>query len=384
MSNNAYRFYGVTETLSMLAQIAGQGYEDMSALANLIMLQELMLAEENALVCASSANLAVPAAPSLSARTAGSNETTVGANADFSVYVTATNLFGETTISPVATLSGGTSAGQVVDVTIAPSTGAMNYNIYVSTNAAPSRASAWLMGPGVGGVRFTLQGTPPSSGTNPPAADTGTGKPTRMEGVIPTLTGLSATAGVYPTSPINWQGGYINQSVGTHLSYQAIYTALENLWQSTTNNPGAFKADPAELISSGIDIANLSTDVISQGAATNYQLLINQSQTGDVTVGAAVSQFQNPLTRSILKLVVHPWYTQGNAELLSYQLPQTWTNVANAWEATMVQDYFSVAWPVTDVTYRYSCMFFGALVAHAPFYSAHLGGLQRSDQTPFQ
>lgn len=31
----------------MLAQIAGQGYEDLSALANLIMLQELMLASHN-------------------------------------------------------------------------------------------------------------------------------------------------------------------------------------------------------------------------------------------------------------------------------------------------------------------------------------------------
>ena len=37
--------------------------------------------------------------------------------------------------------------------------------------------------------------------------------------------------------------------------------------------------------------------------------------------------------------MVHPWYSQGNCELLSYQLPQTWTNVANAWEMTMVQDY---------------------------------------------
>lgn len=343
-----------------------------------------MLAEEYALICGSSANLAAPAAPTLAARTAGSNETTVGANSNFAVVVTATNLFGETVASADATLSGGTSAGQVVDVTIAPVTGAMNYNIYVSTNGSPARANEYLVATGVGGVKYTIQGTPPTSGTNPPSADTGTGKSTRMEGVIPTLTGVSANAGIYPTSPINWQGGYINQAVGTHLSYQAIYTALENLWQSTTNNPGAFKADPAELISSGIDIANLSTDVISQGAATNYQLLINQNQVGDVTVGAAVSQFQNPLTRSILKLVVHPWYTQGSADLLSYQLPQTWTNVANAWEATMVQDYFSIAWPVTDVTYRYSCMFFGALVAHAPFYSGHLGGLQQSDVTPFK
>ena len=62
-------------------------------------------------------------------------------------------------------------------------------------------------------------------------------------------------------------------------------------------------------------------------------------QVGDVTVGAAVSQFQNPLTRTLLKMVVHPWYPQGNATFLSYQLPQTWTNVANAWEMSTVQDY---------------------------------------------
>jgi hypothetical protein len=38
-------------------------------------------------------------------------------------------------------------------------------------------------------------------------------------------------------------------------------------------------------------------------------------------------------------MVVHPWYPQGNATFLSYQLPQTWTNVANAWEMSVVQDY---------------------------------------------
>ena len=40
-------------------------------------------------------------------------------------------------------------------------------------------------------------------------------------------------------------------------------------------------------------------------------------------------------------MVVHPWYAQGNA-VLSYQLPQSWTNVANAWEVSVVQDYVSI------------------------------------------
>jgi hypothetical protein len=353
-SNNLYKFLGITEQLSWLAQFAGQGYEDISALANLIMLQEMMLGEEYLMIAGSSANLTAPAAPTVAARTAGSNETAIGVNAHYSVYVTATNYFGETVVSSVGTVSGGTAAGQVVDVTIAPVTGAMNYNIYVSTASSPATATEYIAATGVGGIRYTLQGPAPSSGTNPPAADSGTGKSTRFEGVIPVLSGLSSQAGVYPTTPTNWIGGYYNNAVGTHLSYNAIYTALKALWQSTSNQPGAFKADPAELISSGVDIANLSTDVISQGAATNYQLFIQQNQVDGVTVGAAVSQFQNPLTRSLLKLVVHPWYTQGNATLLSYQLPQTWTNVANAWEMNMVQDYASIAWPVIDATFRYS------------------------------
>jgi hypothetical protein len=41
------------------------------------------------------------------------------------------------------------------------------------------------------------------------------------------------------------------------------------------------------------------------------------------------------------------------------------------------------AWPGIDVTWRYSLLLFGALVAHAPMYSAHLGGLQNSDVAPY-
>ena len=57
---------------------------------------------------------------------------------------------------------------------------------------------------------------------------------------------------------------------------------------------------------------------------------------------AAVAEFVNPVTRSTLKLTVHPWMSQGTALLMSYQLPQTWSHVDNAWEMTCVQDYVSV------------------------------------------
>lgn len=405
--NVPYRFFGLTEQLSWLAQFAGQGFEDVSALANLILLQEMMLAEEYAMIAATSAALATPAAPTVTVRTAGANEAALtGVTTNISVKVTAVNYYGETIASPT---SGNItwSAGQVADVQIAPVAGAQQYNIYVGTNSATSWylmvGTSTQSGTGtagstvysgtqtsssVGGLRFTLQGALATSAVVAQAltVDTGTGNSNRMEGLIPTLTGASATAGVYPTSPVPWKGGYVNQSVGTHLSYQALYSALDALWEtgsSGNSSPGAFRADPGEIVGDGGDIMRLSNDVIAQGAGTNYRLFLDQPDVSGVRVGAAVSEFQNPITRSVLKLVVHPWLTQGTALLMSYQLPQTWSNVANAWEMTMVQDYCSIAWPVIDATFRYSIFMYGALVAHAPQYSGILQGLQVADVTPY-
>jgi hypothetical protein len=299
------------------------------------MLQEMMLGEEYQMIAGTSAPLATPAAPTITSRTAGSNETALtGTGSHFQVTVTAQNYFGQTALSSFSSDLGSLAAGSVVDVTVAPVAGAMQYNLYVSTNSAPGAANAWLMAT-CGGVKFTLQGAVPATGTNPPTADSGTGKGTRIEGVVSTLSGVSANNGVYPAG---WQGGYVNNGVATHLSINAVNVALKALWDSPTGSTtnGAFKADPAEIVSSGSDIANLAADVVSAGAANNYLLGIQQSETGNVIAGAAVTQFRNPITQSLVKLVVHPWYPQGNADILSYQLPQTWTNVSNAIEMQMV------------------------------------------------
>jgi hypothetical protein len=313
----------------------------------------MMMGEEYAMLSHSSVKLSTPNAPTTTLRTAGSNETAIGGSpAHFTVAVTATNYYGETVASAVSTDITTVGTANVVDVTIPAVAAGLQYNIYVSeTSATPTNAQLWKVATGVGGARYTIQGTLvlASPAANPPLADTGTGANTRMEGIIPVLTGKSATSTVYPAG---WQGGYYNASVGTHLSYNAIYNALDGLWESVFTSPGAFRADPAEIVGDGGDIMRLSADIISQGAATNYRLFLDQGDVGGMKIGAAVSQFQNPITRSVLNLVVHPWMTQGTALLQTYQLPQTWTNVANAWEMTMVQDYVSIAWPVIDASFR--------------------------------
>jgi hypothetical protein len=422
--NVPYRFFGLSESLSWLAQFESQGFEDISALANLVLLQEMMLGEEYQMIAGSSQNLATPGAPTVVTRTAGSNETALtGVTTNIAVKVTALNYFGES----IASASSGNiawSAGQVADVTIAPVPGAQQYNIYMGTNS-PSSGQFWLQagnsvqsGTGtagtttyqgaqtansVGGLRFTLQGavatatnaSGPGGNTanaNPTSVDTGTGSSNRMEGLIPTLTGLSAT-GSGPYSNVGfggssnvWKGGYVNSSVGTHLSTNAIFTALDAMWENNGMNnvsPGVYKADPSEIVADGGDLMRLANDMLLQGNSLNYLLNISQDQISGIRAGAAVAEFVNPVTRSTVKLTVHPWMSQGTALLMSYQLPQTWSHVDNAWEMTVVQDYCSVAWPVIDATFRYSIFLLGSLVAHAPFYSGILQGLQVSDVTPF-
>jgi hypothetical protein len=290
-----------------------------------------------------------------------------------------------------------------VDVVIPASAGAQQYNIYMNTSTTTYLMAGTSVQAGVtytgkqtansvGGYRFTLQGATPLAANGAyPAADTGTGGGNRMEGIIPVLSGLSST-GSGPYSNVGfeasnvWQGGYINQSVGTHLSTNAIFTALDALWENNGMNnvtPGSYKADPSEIVADGGDLMRLANDMLLQGSALNYLLNISQDQISGIRAGAAVAEFVNPVTRSTVKLTVHPWMSQGTALLMTYQLPQTWSHVDNAWEMTCVQDYCSVAWPVIDATFRYSIFLLGSLVAHAPFYSGILQGLQVSDTTPY-
>ncbi len=372
-----YKFFGLTEAISWLAQFSGQGFEDVSALANLILLQEAMLAEEHSILEASSQNLATPSAPTLAARSAASGETAItGATSTIYAKITALNFFGETVASSQGSVS--FSSG-VVDVTIVPVAGAASYNIYVTTGTAAG--TFYLMASGVGGHKYTLQGALPTGGTQPPTADTGTGSSNDYDGLLNIFDG-HILSGTYPAT--GYEAGYINQTVGSKLTVSVLNDMFAGLWNNSstlnTSNSGGFRADPEELIVEGYDSKGLAENILSQasGGQQAYQLRIDQDSVGSVIAGAAVSQIQNPITRSVVSIVVHPYLQQGNAFAMSYKLPMSFSNVNNAFEIANVQDYVSISWPVIDVTFRWSLFLYGALNGIAPQFSGRLGGIQRS------
>lgn len=371
-----YRFSGLSESVSWLAQFAGQGFEDAAGLANLILLQEMMMGEEAAYMAGTSIALPTPSNPStLTARSANSGETALsGITTNVFVKVSAANWFGETAVQ-ASGASVAWSAGQVVDVTITPVAGALWYNIYATTGG--SAGTYHLFASNVGGLNYTLQGALPTTSAQPKASDSGTSSAYRVEGIFSTLSGHATTGGGSAIYPSGWQGGYINQSVGDTLRVSVVNTMLQQLYDGS----GAFRADPAEIIGEAGDFMRLSNDLVQQGGANNYRLTVEQSGVAGMRAGAAVSEFVNPATRSIVRLMIHPWWVQGSVVAMSYTLPSAMSRVSNVWEARMVQDYISVGWPVIDATYRYSMFTYGTLACTAPQYCALLGGLQVSDRS---
>lgn len=384
--NIPYKFFGLTEAVSWLAQFSGQGFDDIAALASLVLLQETMLAEERAIISGTGFALSTPS-PIVSSTVVTSGvpagEGLTGVSTDVWVCLTAVNYYGETVAS---TLSSGIAAanGNVINITLPPlPAGALAFNVYGATaSSSPGTAGTWLWYSGVGGQLLTLTGAIPTSGTHPPTADTGTFSTNDYEGMISILTGHATANSIYPSG---YQAGFYSTApavsgVGSSdvLSIGTVSYALQQVYDGSSST---YFADPAELWAEATDMKNLGLSIAQTSGNVNYDIFINQDQVNNVTAGIAVSQFANPVTRSTMKMTVHPYWPQGQAAGVSYTLPQSQTNVSNVWENVMVQDYVSINWPVIDVTFRYSLFFYGTLFSPAPMYNFLIQGLQKSNTT---
>lgn len=359
-----YLQFGVSDSVPFSAQFAGQGFMDHRQVSQASVLYSSMLLEERLLLggrgtkSGFSGALAAPAAPTLAARAASGTETGMsGVTTNVYVKVTATSIYGESTLSPVATVAA--TNGQVVDVTVPDVAGALGYNVYIATGAAdPGDASRWFVTTGGSSV-ITVQGALPTSGT---AASTITADTSASALDYDGILTICAGANSGYRKRLNSAFSTASPGVEFQNAFQAMYEA--NL------------ADPDEVLLNGGDRKQLS-EALRASSSSNYRIEVMNNGAGQ-SLGNIVVGLVNEVTGKMVDLTVHPYLPQGNAPILSHTLPFPDSNVDNLWSARNVQDYMAMQWPVIQNSYDTSSYWFGTFFCYGPAWQGIVQGIKKA------
>lgn len=366
-----YKQFSVSDQVSWAAQFAGQGFDDIRQLSQTSVLYASMLLEERMILGGRgiggsfSGALAAPTGVAVSTPVASGDQVPVtGALANVYAKVTATTMWGETTLSSDATSA--FTAGDVIDITWTAVPGATGYNVFVGTHATADSgdASRWLQAT-VSTNRAILEGAFKTSGT---AASTVTANTTAY------ATGYDGIL-AYCLGP---NSGHI-EAVDGPLSATNPGTEFQDVFAALYDK---VKADPDEILANGHDRRQLS-DRLQSASSNNYRITLENAPAApggahNAKIGSLVTGVQNEVTGKMVDLTVHPWLPQGVMPVISWTLPIPDSQVSDVWAVYNVQDYMSVEWPVTQFAYETSSYWFGTLVCYAPGWCGAVTGIEKA------
>jgi len=363
-----YNSYSLSDQVSFDANFSGMGYQDLRQLSSTSTLYATMLMEERMLLFARgtaspySGLLAVPAAPTVTAKAATAllPAVTGVTGKVWAKVVASAGAFGGTTASAVG--SDTPAASEYIEVAIAGVAGAVAYDVYVGTGSSAPADSAMFYAGTTATLTFNVTGALPTTGTTVAtinAAGNTSAYATGYDGILPTVLG--------PNSGYN---NNINAAFSTGnpgVEYQEVFYNLYN----------NVKADPDEILINGADRRQLS-DSIKNGSTANYRLNLTQTEAGDYVGGATIGALYNEITGKMVPLTVHPWLTQGVSPVLSYTLPIPDTEVSDVWAVINVQDYMGIQWPVVQFSYDFSTYFRGTFFCYAPAWNGAVSGIKNA------
>src|SRR5579875_602736 len=160
-----YKVLSKGNTVQLDAQVLARGFDDLRARAGMDTLFALKIAEEIALLGSNNtAALATPGAPTLTVATSGGSIGAVTVYVVICAKTLANYNYGGSTVSGASANTGALSGTtNKVTATWAPVTGAVAYDVYVSTNG-----TTYYFSQTVTNTQAVITSVP-SSGANPPA-----------------------------------------------------------------------------------------------------------------------------------------------------------------------------------------------------------------------
>lgn len=358
----AYKGIGIEDNVDFEAQYAGQGFEDIRALAAKVGLQALMLAEE-ILILGGNGTLAlgVTPTPSLVANTTGGTMTATTK----SVIAVALTLEGYLNASVTAGIPtsvtrtnadastdtfGGGSAEKSVAATVA-TTGTTGSITASATAVRGAVAYAWFWGPSgsevlglISTVNLVTLTTDAGSGTQTaaslPSADNSTNNLV-FDGLLTqamrstsnsyykSLDGLTLTA--------DGAGGIVE-----------IDAALKNRWDN-------YKLTPDTIWISSDLALKISQKILQGNANGAYRIVVNMEQ-GMMVGGVMVATYLNRFSMAganVVKIRIHPNMPQGMILMTQNSLPYPVSGVGNVMQIRTRQEYYQIEWPLRTRKYEY-------------------------------
>jgi len=347
---------GLSDSVSLQASFAGQGYTDLRQLSHTALIWSHFLAEERNMMNAVSTALPTTG---LGTATGAVDSTGSGlpASGTGTVQVTLSSAYGETLPVSAGTITCAGTGAKVTWTGTAPY-GAVAVNIYVTVGSTVYRASTVSLASGVTGLAFATYaaGVPAADGSyNAYAAGANSGS--GYDGFI---------------STIAQSGGYQAQFNNTVSSQSEpagfVQDALVSLYNSTM-------ADP-EVIFTSASVRRALSKALQSTAVSSTSYRFNYATGSDgVSIGAMVTGVANEATGTMLDLVTHRFIPQGTMVIHQKQLPFPDSGVSQTVEVHNVVDSMIIEWPQLGFTYDLSSYTFGSLAFRAPAWSGIITGI---------
>ena len=347
---------GLSDSVSLQAEFAGQGYTDLRQLSHTALIWAHFLGEERNLLNAvstalSTSGLTFTAAPD----TTGTGITTGSASSV--CQVTLSSAYGETAPLSAGTIT--TVSGQGAKWTFTGSipAGTVAINMYVTIGGTvyktttPSTAAT-----GPTGLAYASGATVPSSDGSYNTYAAGSNSATGYDGFISTL----ATS-----------GGYVN-ALNALISSQSepggfVQDALVSLYNSSM-------ADPEVIFTTAAVRRALAKAIQSNASNAAYRLNYETGSNG-VTVGSLINAIQNEATGTMVDLITHRFMPAGTMVIHQKQLPFPDSGVSQTVEVHNVVDSMIIEWPQIGFSYDVSSYTYGALAFRAPAWSGLVTGI---------
>lgn len=364
--NASYKGIGIESNVDFEAQYAGQGFDDIRAIAARTGLEALMLGEEVLLLGGNgSLALGITPTPSLAALTSGGglsdatvrvscvamvlegviNASVIGGiplsitrvNADGS-----SDTFGggsaQKSNEATIVLAGGTAV-QAVSVAVTAVRGAVGYAWFWSTGGAGTSRLGAITGTNT----FTIV-APVATGTqlysDMPAADNS------VNNLV--FDGLLTQA--YQAN----SGAYISHLNGAKLTADGsggiieIDAALQSFWDTLRLSPDTIWVNSQQA-------GDISRKIMAGGNNSNMRFTTDVKN-GIVAGGVMVKEYLNRFSMAggqVIAIRIHPNLPAGTILFTTMKLPYPLSNVTNVIQVRTRQDYYQIEWPLRSRKYEY-------------------------------